>query len=419
MLIGLLGCALLLIAQTAFWSWKTSGVLQSVQDWHRYPWGYAAVTTPPHLGEWPFAKENLIYVQHHQAFLGVTDQYVRPTSGFEHQRTLYAYLTTGLWFLGPLFSGIALNVLLWALAVLASMYIARTLFPGRPWTPWIAALLVLSGQGFLHSVGEVAPHVLGYGTGFFVGAYACAKRLWSDDSRSVDHWLVHGLLGILKLGYEAAWFSYPFLLLVSYRAAASRAGRPLSWSTVGFLVRCSVFSLGPGLLMIALSRPFGATDSVSGAVQLVSQRPLAELLVAYVLTLADSVLSFGPFVLVLAATGTVAAVHARDRVTLLWLGAIVAMLVVTAVVLLPYPARGYSTFGLALPLFIVAIQGYSWIWMRRSVWRYVAPALMACGMLWANAPLVGCRLPLEGFAWGYLSAAARGHWQTFDIIQLR
>ena len=127
----MVGCALLLAAQTAAWSWKTSGVLQSVQNWQRYPWGYVAETTLPIVGTWPLAKENFIYVQHHQAFLDVADQFVRPTSGFEHLRTLYAFLTAGLWFLGPIFSGIVLNAVLWTLPLdIAGSYAVRVNFNG-------------------------------------------------------------------------------------------------------------------------------------------------------------------------------------------------------------------------------------------------------------------------------------------------
>ena len=411
-LIGVFGCAFLLVAQTAFWSWKTSGVLQAVQDWQRYPWGYVAETTMPIVGTWPLAKENFIYVQHHQAFLNVADQYVRPTSGFEH-------LNAGLWFLGPIASGIVLNVVLWALACLSAGYVARRLFPDTPSAPWVAALLCLCGQGFLHSVGEVSPHVLGYGVGFWIGAYAVTKQLWRGDASRTDHWLVHGLLGVLKLGYEAAWFSFPFLMLLSYRSVARRRHRLLSWEIAGFLASCAIFSLGPGLLMILLSKPFGARDSVSNAVLLVQQRPLVDLIVAYLIALADSVLAFGPFVLALLVVGIIAVVGDRDRYALAGLATTAAMLAITAVVLLPYPARGYSTFGLALPLFLVATRGYAWVWERRSVWRYAAPALLASCFLWANAPLIGWRLPLAGFSWGYIHTASAGHWQAFEIVRLR
>jgi hypothetical protein len=420
-LLGTLACLLFLIAQTYLWSWKTSGVLRATEDWntHPYPWGYSAVTNLRHIGEWPMSKENFIYIQHHQAFLGVRDQYVRPSAGFEHLRALYAYLTQGLWFLGPIFSGIVLNVALWACACLSAAYVARSVFPHQTWTPWVAVLLTLSGQGFLDSVGEVSPHVLGYGVGFWVAAYVCAKRLWRADSREIDHLLVHGLVGVLKLGYEAAWFSYPFLILISYYASVQKMHRPFSAGTAWFLARCSLFSLGPGALMILVSRPFGATDTVSGALLLLRDHAIAEVLVTYVTALADSLLSFGPFMLALLTAGLVSTIRARDRFGLALAGTIGAMLVATAVVLAAYPARGYSTFGLALPLFLIAIRGYSWIWERPSALRYAAPALMAGYVLWSNAPLLGFKLPLVGFSWGYIHVLTNGAWQAYHVIQLR
>lgn len=418
-LLGILACLVLFVTEACVWSWKTSGILQISGSWRQYPWDYTAITHLPGLGEWPLMKENFIYIQHHQAFLGVRDQYVRPTSGFEHMRTLYGYLTQGLWFLGPVFSGLVLNVVFWGLACLCAVYVAVRLFPQQRWAPWVAALLVLSGQGFLSSVGEVSPHVLGYSMGFWVAAYVCAKRLWRADSRAVDHFLVHGFVGILKLGYESAWFSWPFLILIGWYASTQRTHRLFPRRTAFFLAGCSLLSLGPGALMILISRPFGAADSVTTAMLLLRNRPMVEILMLYFAALTESILAFGPFVLALLAAGIVATIRARDRFGLALAGTTMAVLAATAVIVMPYFARGYTTFHLALPLFIIAIRGYSWIWERRSSVRYAAPALLAGCIVWSNAPMFGFALPLPGFELGFIHTLQEGHWQDYQMIQFR
>jgi hypothetical protein len=411
---ALAGCVGILLAQAFAWSWKTSGVLQATELWDQYPWGFSAV-----VGDWPLLKENVFYVEHHQAFLGVPGQFVRAHGNFELMRTLYGYLTQGLWFLGPIASGLVVNVTFWGLACISAAYVASVLFPGSIVAPWVGLLLTLSGQGFVNSVGEVSPHVLGYAIGFWLAAYVCAKHLWSEKTGLGDHLLVHGFLGVMKLGYESAWLYYPFLIAISGYAWSQRGKRVLSIEGMWFLARCSAFSLGPGAFMVLMSKPFGGVDSASLVLRDAMKRPLLDLLVSYFVVLADSILSFGPTVLLLAAVGVGVALSRRERATLIACALLLGVFAATAVLLLGAGARGYTTFALAMPVFMLGVVGYDWLWRRASVTRYAAPTILALGFVWINAPLVGFNLPIPGFSWGYLGALSSGHWEAYRLVQFK
>lgn len=406
---------LFILLQSYFWGWKTSGTFQATHLWNGgYPWGYGSILETP-WGEWPINKENYIYIEHHQSFLNVADQFIRPHSGFEFLRSLYGYLTSSLWFLGPIFSGIMLNIIFWFCSLAAMIYICRFFYPQNK-TAWlVGGTLVTFGQGFLQSVGEISPHILGYSLGFWLGAYTLSKRLWESDTPDQDHYLVHATLGLLKLGYESAWMYYPYIILLSafsrYQKSQSGPYTPI----LTFSIKCSLFSLTPGLLMILLSKPFKGGDGVLFVMKMLQDMPFQSIAERYILTLLDSFLSFGPlFILTLA--GLVCALR-RTHYPFLFMTAVTfSMFLLLALILIPVSARGYTSFAFALPIFLLAVAGYLYLnEAKHLAVKVLAPLLLCTQIAWAFLPLFGYSFALKGFSWGYITMMKQQNLRPYDV----
>src|SRR4051812_45498223 len=112
---------ILVIIQASLWSYKTSGVLDQTTLWAGYPWGFEYILKGTPFGDWPINKENLYYIRHHLAFLGNLNAHVDKGAGFECHRVLYGFLSKGLWFLGPILSGLVINIGFWLLAIMSAM----------------------------------------------------------------------------------------------------------------------------------------------------------------------------------------------------------------------------------------------------------------------------------------------------------
>lgn len=150
----------------------------------------------------------------------------------------------------PLYSGIILNALSWALACFATVYIAAS-FSTQKSTQFIAALLVASGPGFLYSVGEISPHVIGYATGFWVLGLIVYYRLWLPEATWQQHFYVYAAIGLLQLCYNSPWLSLPTLFGTTF--IWMHQTKRTSLKDFLTLCLCLCTSIAPSLVFIIIS----------------------------------------------------------------------------------------------------------------------------------------------------------------------
>lgn len=92
--------------------------------------------------------------------------------------------------LGTFWSFAAVNLLAWWSAALAVWYLGHRRWPGTA-VPWIASLLVATGQGFLFMGTAPQAHATAYAAFALFLVLCDALRLWSPTARSRD-WLYAG-----------------------------------------------------------------------------------------------------------------------------------------------------------------------------------------------------------------------------------
>jgi hypothetical protein len=419
MLLAFLSLFVILL-QTYCWSWQTSGVVWMTQEWASMPWGYRWIIRDPVLGEWSINKELLYYIHHFLSFIGTPDIFIDRGSGFELHRTLYALLIRPFWFLGPILAGLLVNVIAWWGAAMTAAYLAYQLI-GKRFVVWAAVVFVVFGQGFLQSVGEISPHVLGYALGYYIFAFAVYKKLWSPQTTFVDHLMVYGFVGIMKLAYESAWLTLPPLTLVSLYAFYQSLEKERFWRRYRLLTvnlsLCISFALLPGIIFIIVT---SLLLKANGSLQYgcLTQTPLNFLRI-YGHSLMEGFLSYGPILVPLFIASGLMAFLKRERIwIIIWVFAILQFICTTPF-LMKATGRGYITFSLSplVMLSILYVVQHVWTLRRSQIFaRFSVIVVTLLGAVYVNLPLTGYMLPLNGFSLGYLATWKKER-VAYDIIE--
>jgi len=409
---------LLILVQVPFWSWKTSGVLEQTTNWNDYGWGYRYILKNTIVGDWPIQKENMFYINHHLAFLGTPEVVVDYGSGFELHRALYGVLTKGLWFLGPILSGFMINILFWYAAALAAAFIASRLIPNSSFAIWAAGLLVGTSQGFLYSVGEVSPHVLGYAAGYLIIAFAFYKRIWKKETSWHDQLLIYLWIGILKNAYEAAWLSLPIIFsLTLYREYQ------LGFSTLKNIIKRTMALLGllcaaiiPSLLFTFITSIFMQAQGILHFLfDAMKNFSIQQILKVYLQVTWEGITALGPIIVPLYFFGFLIAWRKKNT-ALLSLGLLsLLQLFLIGLLLIPVSGRGYVTFGVSTLVIILSALTLNTLWETKK-FRFIPIILLILLFCYNNAPLLGYRLPSLGFYMGYQPWLQAGHWQEYDVV---
>lgn len=396
-----LACCLLIICESIPWSYRWAGNLSISQTWN-LPRGFFAAVE--YGGLWPFGTENLYYLGQIQAFLGVEGASINLGSGFELQRSLYAFFVKSLWFLHPIPAGITINVTLWMLICFCMQYIIKTFSPS-PTAQAIGGIFVASGQGFLHSVGEISPHILGYGAHYLIFALACRLRIWQRTFVFADHLIVYATIGLLQLGYDSAWLILPILLPISFysifketSAIKTKLFRLLSLLTVSFIPSLS-FSMATSLLL-----------KKGGVIYFLFQdvNSLLSFLKTYPLVLVEGILSYGPIILLGYFLAMGLALKQKNYGILYLCLASFFLFLSCSFLMIPVSGRGYVTFSFSASILLIATYGIYSLWDQHSLTkRAFVICLLFLYVSFNNSPLLSSSMGnnwiLQGFSVGYIN----------------
>jgi hypothetical protein len=396
-------CCLLILCESIPWSYRWSGVLSMTQTWG-LPRGFLA--TIEFEGLWPFCVENLYYLNQIQAFLGVEGVSIKLGSVFELQRSLYALLVKSVWFLHPIWAGILVNVLAWMSFCFCIQYIIKTFSPSQS-AQAIGGILVASGQGFLQSVGEISPHVIGYGSHYFIFALACRHRIWQPSFSFIDHAIVYATIGILQLVYDSAWLSLPILFPISlyciFKASLSLQKKLLLTSTL--LTLALLPSLSFSMATAYLLNKGGVLTFLYSSV---SSESVLSFLKRYLLTLIDGILSYGPIIIFSYLLALIFSLKQKNyAISYLWAMSMFLFFACT-ILILPVSGRGYVTFSFSAIITLLSTYGLYSLWKKGSFAGKASVTFLLCVyVLYNNSPLfkscIGNNWVLEGFSIGYLN----------------
>lgn len=393
------------------WSLKTSGVLEMTTDWGGYPWGYKYIVH--NYDDWPMNKENTFYINQHQAFQGIEGSYVARNSGFELHRSLYAALSTGLWFLGPLLSLWIMNLFFWGLAVYSMVYAVAQL-GGSKFEQCAAAVLVLFGQGFIYSVGEFSPHVVGYGSMYYIYAFAAYHRIWDKETKWQNYGQVYALIGLLQMTYNAAWLSLPAIGMLSlYRIfhTPNRVKEFLSLCGVGLMAVIPYLTM-----LISTSILVSATGIISYSGNS-SFFPFIPFLKKYLPIYIEGLLGVSPFFIIFSC---IAFIYGLLRKNMMVLSLVFIGILQTAICgffMLTASGRGYVTFTCSATFVLLSVYALSELWNNRAMYiKYFVSVSLICVALFSHLPkLTSNRLPLMGFCYGYLHHFHHTKWKKYDV----
>jgi hypothetical protein len=395
-------CCLLILCESIPWSYRWSGVFSMSQTWD-IPRGFLA--TVDFEGLWPIHTENLYYLNQIQAFLGVEGVSVKLGNVFELQRSLYALLVKSLWFLHPILAGILVNVLAWMSFCFCIQYIIKTFSPSQS-AQAIGGILVASGQGFLQSVGEISPHVMGYGSHYFIFALACRQRIWQQPFIFIDHAIVYATIGILQLVYDSAWLSLPILFPISLYCAF-KAFLPLQKKfkvTSALLALAFLPSLSFSIVTAFLLNKGGVLAYLYSSI---CSEGILTLLKRYFVTLADGILSYGPIIIFAYLLALIFSLKQKNYAVLyLWIMSMF-LFFACSIIMLPVGGRGYVTFSFSTIITLLSVYGIYCLWGNRSFARKTSVSfLLFVYVLYNNTPLfksyIGNNWILDGFSLGYL-----------------
>ena len=398
-----------LVATSIPWSLKTSGVLEMTTEWSCYPWGYKYIIQ--NYDNWPVNKENTFYILQHQAFQGIDEAYVARNSGFELHRSLYAALSTGLWFLGPLLSLWVLNIFFWALAVYSMVYTVARLGGGKV-EQYTAAFLTLFGQGFVYSVGEFSPHIIGYGSMYYIYAFAAYHRIWDKKTKWQEYGQVYALIGLLQMAYNSAWLSLVAVGGLSLYRVFHSSNRLKE-----FLTLCSVGMLAiiPYTIMLLSTKMTLDTKGViaySGS----SLFQITSFFKQYLLVYAEGLIGMGPLLVIFSCTGLFYALVRKQWVIASLVVISLLQIGICGVFMLNAGGRGYVTFTCSASFVLVSVYGLSQLWSSRvKLARLAVITGLLLFPLFSHIPkITSMRLPLMGFYTGYLHHLQQNKWQKYD-----
>jgi hypothetical protein len=399
-------CCLLILIESIPWSYKWSGVLSMTQTWE-LPRGFLA--TVAYDGLWPFGTENLYYLNQIQAFLGVEGTSISLGSGFELQRSLYAFIVKTFWFLNPILASILVNVILWMFFVYCIQYIIRTFSHSQP-AQAIGGVFVAAGQGFLNSVGEIAPHVLGYGSHYIIFALACRQRIWQKTFIFYDHIIIYAAIGLLQLGYDSAWLSLPILVPISiYCIFRDSSALRIKIYRILFLV---AIALLPSLSFSIISGFLLKKGGVLYYLLTTTNGDFMPLIKSYLNATTDGLLSYGPILLLGYFSAILLAIKNQNYIILYFWIVSSFLFFAVGVTLLGAPSRGYVTFSFSPIILLLATYGVHSLWDSSSHFkRATTISLLFTYVLYNNSPLlqssIGNNWILQGFGNGYLQVFQR------------
>lgn len=406
--------SLLLIFILAWiWGWKTSGVLENTVEFDVFPLGYAYILDSPSLGLWPINRESSYYLNGMQGFLGVPDAFINFNNGYEISRTFYCLLLRIFWFLEPIMASFVLDIILWFLAALSAAYITAT-FSSNKLAPWLAALSVIFGQGFLHSVGEGMPHVLGYAGGFYVGALICLFRTWQKKCSFGEDLVVYVFLALWQIGYGTALFYLPLALLSSWHRLHEQSKEqviPFSkrWIIISFYM---FISLLPFFVITTVSRMITKIPGEMGRIlQDTKSFPnVIAYLESYSRVFIDGLLSLGPtFTIATLWLLTISLMKKYKDLNWLLFVFLIQFLMMTFLIT-PLPGRGYATFNLVMIPVIFFALALSDVIKKINIlsvrkYGYALLFFTIIGMaLYPNSMKLGFRTPNYAFQLGWHSA---------------
>lgn len=401
---------LMLLATSILWSFQTSGVLEMTTDWSGYPWGYKYILK--NYDNWPINKENSFYVSHHQAFQGVEGSYVALNSGFELHRTLYAALTTCLWFLGPLLSMWIFNITFWGLTIYSIVYaIAR--LGGTKTDQIIAAMLTLFGQGFVYSVGEFSPHVVGYGAMYCIYGFTAYHRIWDPDTKWQQYGQVYALIGLLQIAYNSAWLSLPVIGVISLYRILKTSKRPKE-----FIILCGIglMAIVPYVVMLII------TKTVVGTSGIISYNPyplfpLAPFLKYYILVYIEGLLGMNPLLVAFSTIGLIFGIIKMNKAILILTTLALLQIAMCTIFMLSANGRGYVTFTCSASFVLLSVYGLSQIYANKMQYiRTIMPLTLIAFAIFTHLPkIANNRLPLMGFYTGYILNIKNNKWHQYDV----
>lgn len=412
-------CFLLICFLAWLWGWKTSGVLENTMLFDINPLGYTYWLESPHFGPWLVNRESTYYLNGMQGFLGVPNTYINIGNAYEISRTFYCLLLRSFWFLEPILASFVLDIILWFLAALSAAYIAAT-FSNNKLAPWLAALSVVFGQGFLHSVGEGMPHVLGYAGGFYVGALICLFRTWQKNCSFGEDLVIYIFLALWQIGYGTALFFLPLALLCTWHRLKEQKVLPSRrFSTLALYTLISIlpFSIITNTMRL-ITKMSGEMGMILQGMK--SYPSVMAYLISYAKVFADGFLSLGP-ILTIAAIWLIATVIKKKYKDLQWLSAVFLIQYLTMIFLIvPLAGRGYATYNLILIPIIFFALALSSLMNSINIQKHqkYGKLLLVCALmgiiLYPNSTKFGFREPNFAFHAGWFSALTT-QLKTYEI----
>lgn len=311
-------------------------------------------------------KESAFYLRAAQGFQGIEDATVNIGSKYELYRSVYPYLLRIFWFLEPIEAVLMLDVLIWFLACLSIWGLARNLGLS-PMVQFFAVFFTVFAQGFLQSLGEGMPHVVGYASGYFICFLLSQVRPWRRDASLQDDLLPYGFVGIWQLAYGTAFFFLPLLLGATltryYQQRYFRVKEFLGLIALA-VVPYLIFSF---FMKVSLKTSGGVSEIVFSKI-LHEYQTVGRFLIAYIRTLADSYFALGPIALV----GAVGLWKAwRENIWLVQALTLTTILqfMGMAVLLIPLAGRGYATFNFYVALCLGGAFILGRLWSQKVFWK--------------------------------------------------
>lgn len=389
------------------WGWKTSGVLENTMSLS-YPEGYRYGLISPKYGYWWVNKESSYYLLAAQGFLGVEGATLNVGCLYEIYRTIYPLLLRSFWFLEPIEAVLVLDILTWFFACIAVWFTLQNLKLNIS-MQFFAVFFTVFGQGFLQSVGEGMPHIVGYASGYFVLFLLSFFKPWKKEAEWRDDLPIYAFIGIWQLVYGTALFFLPLAVCATFY----RYYQNSLYHFKEFFLLLSL-ALIPYLTM---SFFVGIFFKNSGGVcnivfEYLSNRytGIFSLLKLYGRVLMDSFLALGPVAIVGLIGLFCLALKKEGLIFKVVFLVCMAQLLVMALLLVPLVGRGYATFNFYPAICLGAAFVLSYLWELKKYIARVCVFMFCTGwILYTHGAKLGFILPSQIFFSG-LSNISQPWW---------
>lgn len=271
-----------------------------------------------------------------------------------------------------------------------------------------------AGPGFLYSVGEISPHVIGYATGFWVLGLIVYYRLWLPQATWHQHLYTYAVVGLLQLCYNSPWLSLPTLfgttLIWMYQNKKTSLKDLLS------LCLCLLLAIAPSLVFMILSGFIAKAPGVITFVfSMIDSGNFKDLVKQYIYIAGDSFISYGPIIVLFSLIGFFIALKNRFTPLLFLTLCGLGQFALTSLFLLPVFGRGYVTFGVVAPFMMLSLYALAQTVVALKQGKIIAVSALIFYIAYNNALLMGFPLVGKGFAWGYFGALKQGQYQTYEV----